>query len=182
MDKLLITIVAIFLIGGGVYFIFQNQKNNLRNNSAPIARINNFEECAAKYPVMESYPRQCATPDGKHFTEYIGNEMEMGELIKVDSPRPNVKVSSPLTITGQARGTWYFEAQFPVKIFDANNNEIGTGIAKATGDWMTENFVPFTATLEFTAPATATGTLILKNDNPSGDPTKDKQLIIPIRF
>ena len=34
----------------------------------------NFEECvAAGYPVMESYPRQCRTPDGKVFVEQINN-------------------------------------------------------------------------------------------------------------
>lgn len=31
-------------------------------------KINNFEECvAAGYPVMESYPEQCATPEGTTF-------------------------------------------------------------------------------------------------------------------
>lgn len=29
--------------------------------------ITSFEECAKRYPVMESYPEQCNTPDGKHF-------------------------------------------------------------------------------------------------------------------
>lgn len=34
--------------------------------------INSFEECAAaNLPVMESYPRQCATPDGRTFTETV---------------------------------------------------------------------------------------------------------------
>ena len=34
--------------------------------------INNFDECAAAgNPVMESYPRQCRTEDGKHFVEEI---------------------------------------------------------------------------------------------------------------
>lgn len=34
--------------------------------------INSFEDCAAAgYPVMESYPRQCRTPDGKTHTEII---------------------------------------------------------------------------------------------------------------
>jgi hypothetical protein len=35
---------------------------------AHIAAIDTFEECAAKYPVMESYPEQCRTPDGRIFT------------------------------------------------------------------------------------------------------------------
>jgi len=34
--------------------------------------IDSFEECAAAgNPVMESYPRQCRTADGKHFVEII---------------------------------------------------------------------------------------------------------------
>ncbi len=39
------------------------------------AQISSFEDCAAAgYPVMESYPRQCNTPDGKHFVEEIPAE------------------------------------------------------------------------------------------------------------
>lgn len=37
--------------------------------------ITSFEECvAAGYPVMESYPRQCRTPEGAVYTEEIGGE------------------------------------------------------------------------------------------------------------
>ena len=36
------------------------------------ANIESFEECAAAgNPVMESYPRQCRTEDGKHFVEEV---------------------------------------------------------------------------------------------------------------
>ena len=46
----------------------------------------NFDECVqAGYPVMESYPRQCRTPEGKTFTEIIkiigGERDEHGCLI-----------------------------------------------------------------------------------------------------
>lgn len=35
-------------------------------------KITSFEECAkAGYPVLESYPRQCETPDGKIFVEKV---------------------------------------------------------------------------------------------------------------
>lgn len=34
--------------------------------------ITSFEECAgAGYPIAESYPRQCRTPDGQHFVEQL---------------------------------------------------------------------------------------------------------------
>ncbi len=39
--------------------------------------ISDFENCAkAGYPILESYPRQCKTPDGKTFIEEIENAVE----------------------------------------------------------------------------------------------------------
>jgi len=38
--------------------------------------INSFEDCAvAGYPIMESYPERCATPDGKSFTRDISGNV-----------------------------------------------------------------------------------------------------------
>lgn len=37
-------------------------------NISQIAAVDTFEECAAKYAVMDSYPQQCRTPDGRFFT------------------------------------------------------------------------------------------------------------------
>lgn len=40
-----------------------------------IAAISNFEECAAAgYPVMESYPARCMTPDKRAFTQELSEE------------------------------------------------------------------------------------------------------------
>ncbi len=102
--------------------------------------------------------------------------------IRLTDPKANQIVSSPLTVTGTARGTWYFEASFPVKLLDANNQELAVKPAQAQGEWMTENFVPFSVTLAFPTPATATGKLVLQKDNPSGDPIRDEQIEIPVRF
>jgi spore germination protein GerM len=49
-------------------------------------------------------------------------------------------------------------------------------------EWMTEEYVPFEATLSFNPPQTETGTLILSKDNPSGLPEHDDELRIPVRF
>ncbi len=143
--------------------------------------ITNFFQCAELgYLVLESYPRQCRTPDGQIFIEDIGNELGKTDLISVSRPRPNEAVSSPLIIEGQARGTWFFEASFPIKLFDAQNNLIATAIAQAQSDWMTEDFVPFQAELNFTALATETGILILEKDNPSDLPENADELRIPV--
>lgn len=102
--------------------------------------------------------------------------------ISVVSPLPNDTVTSPLTVTGEARGTWYFEASFPVRLLDGNGNQIAIAPAQAQSDWMTENFVPFSVTLTFATPATSTGTLILEKDNPSGEPANAAQIEIPVTF
>ncbi len=104
------------------------------------------------------------------------------DLIEVDGPLPGDTVTSPLIITGRARGGWYFEAIFPVTLLDASDNVIASGTAQAQSDWMTSDYVPFSATLTFSPPASATGTLVLKNSNPSGEPVNDKELRIPVTF
>jgi hypothetical protein len=51
-------------------------------NIAPIdgtPDVTSFDECVrAGYPVMESFPRQCKTPDGRNFVEQINGEQESG--------------------------------------------------------------------------------------------------------
>ncbi|HEY4489890.1 MAG TPA: Gmad2 immunoglobulin-like domain-containing protein [Candidatus Paceibacterota bacterium] len=152
-------------------------------SSKKIEDVSNFEECVlAGNLVMESYPRQCRTKDGKTFTEDIGNAIEKSNLIQLDIPRPNDIVASPLGITGRARGNWYFEASFPAEIIDANGTRLVILPIQAQGEWMTTEFVPFSGTLTFSIPTTSTGTLILHKDNPSGLPENDDSLRLPIRF
>lgn len=103
-------------------------------------------------------------------------------LIRVQQPRPDAVVHSPLLVTGEARGTWYFEASFPVSLLDANGNKLVQTHAQAQGEWMTEGFVPFKSELSFPLPSTATGTLVLEKDNPSGLPEHADELRLPVRF
>lgn len=105
-----------------------------------------------------------------------------GALVEVESPATDEKVSSPLFVSGRARGVWFFEASFPVELTDENDNILARGIATAKDDWMTEEFVPFEAKLEFEKPSSDSGFLILKKDNPSGLPENDDFMKIPVRF
>ena len=103
-------------------------------------------------------------------------------LVRVTSPLPNAFVSSPFTIIGEARGNWFFEASFPLRILDEDGRELGEGFAEAEGDWMTTEFVPFRGMLIFMAPVTPTGTLILEKSNPSGLPEHYDEVRVPVRF
>jgi len=176
MKKILIYILIAALIIVGLAAAWK-----LTRSTAPI--VTNFEQCvSAGYPVQESYPERCTTPEGKTFTRDIGNEFEKSDLITIETPRPGQTISNPVVIKGKARGNWYFEASFPARLIDANGKVLGTMPIQANGEWMTTEFVPFTATMDFTIPSTKTGTLILQKDNPSGLPEHDDELRIPVTF
>lgn len=110
------------------------------------------------------------------------SEADVTDLIKVILPKPLSIITSPVTLTGEARGTWYFEASFPIEVWDASGAVIGEGYAEAQSDWMTTEYVPFKATVTFRKPTSATGVIILKKDNPSGLPEHDLSFEVPVRF
>lgn len=142
----------------------------------PMEPTKKMASCAKELKIV------LASPDSRSPNPVVESTASYKDLLTVSAPIPNSTVSSPLTVTGEARGSWYFEASFPIELRDANGIVLTQTPATATGDWMTTDFVPFTATLTFTMPSTATGTLILKKDNPSGDPARDEQLEIPVQF
>lgn len=103
------------------------------------------------------------------------------DLIEVTSPLSG-KVSSPVVVTGRARGNWYFEASFPVQVLDQDGTVLGTGIAQAQGEWMTTEFVPFRGEIIFTKPKSKSGFLVFRKDNPSGLSEYDDSLNVPVTF
>lgn len=108
--------------------------------------------------------------------------IEKDDLIRVREPKVNQLVSSPLLLKGEARGNWYFEASFPVKVLDANGKILAEIPIQAKGEWMTTNYVPFETSVSFIKPTTATGEIVFQKDNPSGLPQNDNELRIPVWF
>ena len=108
---------------------------------------------------------------------------DSGKLLLIEFPHPNEKISSPLVVKGQARGTWFFEASFPIVLTNWDGLIIGQGIAMTAENWMTTEYVSFEATIEFEKPEYGeNGFLILQKDNPSGLPEHDDAVEIPILF
>ncbi|GEM_PF-7045652 len=108
-------------------------------------------------------------------------------LIEIYSPLANSLVTSPLTVKGQARGNWFFEATFPVVLVDWDGKIIAEAEAMAKSNWMSEDFVQFEATLTFSDPSweedfSKRGTLIFKKSNPSGLPQNDSAFELPVLF
>lgn len=135
-----------------------------------------FVSClSAGFPILESYPRRC-TADEQVFIEDISAILEKDNVIRVLSPLPNATVSSPLVVSGMARGVWFFEGSFPIELSFGTGTTPVIAIATAGAPWMTEAFVPFMATLVFDDTLKRDAVITFRKDNPSGLPEYDDSL------
>ncbi len=107
------------------------------------------------------------------------------EGLVVNTPTAHATVLSPLVVSGYIDGKnrWTgFEGQVgTVRLLDDNGDLLTMGILTATTDWM-QFPTSFSTTLTFPAPVTAVGTLVFKNENPSGMPDYEREFILPVKF
>jgi hypothetical protein len=168
---ILVSVIIIFLLavtGSSIWLARSGQLSSIFPSPTPTPSVT-----TTVTPTPTTYPTGSPTP--------TPTQIQTSD-ITVSSLTEHQTISSPLTITGQAKGSWYFEASFPIKVLDSKGNILGQGQGKAQGSWMTDAFVPFTATITFTKPITTDGEIVLANDNPSGKPENAKELRIPVRF
>lgn len=123
-----------------------------------------------------------SSPASSSSTTTVPTAPDLRDRIRVSVPASTSTVQSPLEVRGEARGTWYFEASFPVTLLDDTGRILAQAPAQAVGEWMTENFVPFSVTLTFQAPGPGPGTLVLEKANASGLPEHAAELRIPVHF
>lgn len=102
------------------------------------------------------------------------------DLIRVAAPAANAVISSPLKISGDARGSWFFEGEFPIALYAAGGEVLAEGFGHSSEPWMTEQFIPFTAELTFDAPSGTRLQLELMLNNPADDEGFDRSVIIPV--
>ncbi|MEZ4200619.1 MAG: Gmad2 immunoglobulin-like domain-containing protein [Candidatus Paceibacterota bacterium] len=157
MNKLFVGFVVVLLIGVvGVYIFKQDTPEN-------------------EPPVEEETPTEEMQPPA--------TTLERSPLIEPTLPVDNQTVTSPLTLTGTARGYWFFEASAPVTVTNVNGMVLGQSYITATESWMTEDFVPYSGTISYTLPVGTTelaGFIVLERDNPSGLPENAARYELPV--
>ena len=181
----------LILAGTIIWFEFfrstEEQVTPIQNDIATTTPqpILTFEDCVeAGYPVVENVRRQCSTQDGRTFAEEVQEKITYSNAsaddIAVELPFPGAVTGKEFTVVGKARGPWFFEASFPVGVFTQGGVLIASGVAQAEGEWMTENFVPFKATITVPQSFSGEAVLVLRKDNPSGLPENDASISFPI--
>ncbi|HBP51496.1 MAG: hypothetical protein US68_C0010G0095 [Candidatus Shapirobacteria bacterium GW2011_GWE1_38_10] len=108
--------------------------------------------------------------------------VSLPDPVIVSSPNLSQSIKSPVTISGKIDRSWVFEGSFPVELLDSNGKSIFKGNATVPNWTETlDKYADFSLDLKYTTKL-STGTLIIKNDNPSGLPENDKSYKIPITF
>jgi hypothetical protein len=122
------------------------------------------------------------TPDPvtKQPTFFIVSDTEQ---VLIEEPFTEDIIGPTVAFSGSASGTWFFEGDFPVTLFDDNNIVLGQSFATAEGEWMTTEPVAFSGGLALTqAPTSSTGRLVFSKDNPSDLPEHDASVSLPVAF
>lgn len=136
--------------------------------------------CSASQP---SVPTPEPSPAAEAPSGKISASLPGTDSLKITSPEAGAVVSAPLVVKGEAKGSWYFEASFPILLVDEAGHELARATAQAQGDWMTEAFVRFEATFDtFDIGTASAGKLVFKKDNPSGLPENDESFEMPVQF
>jgi len=113
--------------------------------------------------------------------EYLGNQKNESE-ISLNNLTDNQPITSGLTVEGKVKGNWFFEASFPVEIYDANNKKLAMVLAQTKENWMTAETISFFAKLNFPKPTTEQGFVVFRKDNPSALPQHDREFRVKVKF
>lgn len=171
--KMLMTVIIFLLITIAVAAGYLWQKNKYEDLSQK------NEDLISRNNELQNEIKQLEQQDQTINTSYTSQK---GVKLNVYTPISDTTITRPLKIVGEVPGNWSFEASFPVLLKDDQGKVIAQQPATLQGDWMTEDLVPFIATLDFSQPAGTTGTLVLQKDNPSGLAENDDSVSIPIKF
>jgi hypothetical protein len=91
MRRILILVILLLIILGGFVLLSEgfeglSRDERDRDDGENGEAISSFEECAAAgNPVMESYPRQCRTQDGRLFVEELEESPERGASEEIET-------------------------------------------------------------------------------------------------
>ncbi len=175
---------------GGIYVFYEVDNFRAECFSANTGEEIAMEQCnpmggdAMKFYGNVSEEKKEALNDileSLYFTDPNREREDIGNLIKVEQPQENSTVTSPLQISGEAKGTWFFEASAPVRLITESGEELAESYIEAQEEWMTEDWVPFEGQLEFETKEKR-GYLIFSRANASGKPEHDRMLRIPVLF
>lgn len=154
------------------YIIISLLLLSCRNKSESETEVENQKTSA---PVVDTLDQDSSFNSSEKY-------VAIPDTIQIKNPQAHELISSPLLIKGKARGYWFFEGQAPFRLLGADGEVLAEGSITATENWMTEDFVPFEASVSFKAPKEKRGQIIFNRANASGLPEHDRSIAVPVLF
>lgn len=177
---LIISLVLVVFLAGSAITLSLSLQNI--GEYAPLVESPLFDESIDTTAVPESDLDASTTTTIESLSPTSTTKIVMLEQDTLGNPFIEKKGTS-MIIQGEALGTMFFEAGFPVRFENEFGEILAEGLAQATSEWMTTSSVPFIATLSLLRPAeNVPGVFIFMNDNPSGLEEYSIEVRIPARI
>lgn len=154
--KVAAILITAILLSGMVVLVRKSQKN-VKEQDVPIMSSETLRE-----------------------KDFPGGQLQHDEMIQVSFPAPKEKIGGDIFVTGIAKGGWYFEGEFPVTLTDETGKELASVAAMAKGEWMKDEWVPFSAHLKYRVSDAKPAKLVLAKNNPSDIDEQNAQIEIPV--
>lgn len=87
-----------------------------------------------------------------------------------------------IAVEGEARWTWYFEAEFGVAVMDDNNNLLSQWYVMTDQEWMTTDYVPFMWEISYVDPETEYWYVVFSKANPSWLEELDEKVSVRVKI
>ncbi len=165
--------VDIKILPGGVIFISDDKAGVIYRLTYEPAKAARQPATGQKAPILPQPPT----------ATIASNTMAAPELaVHLEGLSAGQTIKSPLVVNGQARGVWFFEGLLGISLLDGKGQQLAQSEGRALANFKTINYVPFRALLEFSQPATATGTLIIKRLAAPAGQKNEFIFKLPVKF
>jgi hypothetical protein len=171
--KIVITVALIMLIIFLSWYLIKDRKEA---NTNIIENANILNDATKGNDTSDDNEVVDSSTDKENETNF---ENDSG--LTINQPQENQRVDSPINIEGEATGSWYFEANFGIKLVDRESGDlIAQSYVTALDNWMTEDSVPFNSTLEYELSEETEALLVLESANPSGLAENQMTYTVPL--
>jgi hypothetical protein len=107
-------------------------------------------------------------------------QADAAEYATVEAPAANARVASPLTVSGAAPASWFYDEQFDAILLGEDGTVYGQASAHAPANWTGQGPTPFTAEFAFTVSADTPAAVILQEQSMNGEQDEPLEVRVPI--
>ncbi len=149
-----------------------------------VRKVASFDECVdAGFAVTDALPSRCLDAEGTVHTEYVGNIVEMMDVIRITKPKRNTVVISPVIVEGEVLDAWFLNGTFTATLVDARGAILGTSKVESQPGVRTGGFTRFSTKLDWNTSISKEvhGTLFLQKNVRSVGSRRELQVPILLR-